>query len=121
MECKQRGGTRLIAQAKTMKRKSSTDTMGSSASSAEAHYTHRITPVGSPRSDGMNEEKAKLGESRIQLGVASNMLNLANETLPKHQKHYVSPPCRPRDPRAEARPPLSMVTTRRRRPLLRVV
>lgn len=71
MECKQRGGTRLIAQAKTMKRKSSTDTMGSSASSAEAHYTHRITPVGSPRSDGMNEEKAKLGESRIQLGVAS--------------------------------------------------
>jgi len=59
------------SQAKTMKRKSSTDTMGSSASSAEAHYTHRITPVGSPRSDGMNEEKAKLGESRIQLGVAS--------------------------------------------------
>ena len=56
---------------KDVKRKSSTDTMGSSASSAEAHYTHRITPVGSPRSDGMNEEKAKLGESRIQLGVAS--------------------------------------------------
>ena len=44
--------------------------MGSGAPSPEARYTHRVTPVGSPRSDGMNEEKAKLGESRIQLGVA---------------------------------------------------
>lgn len=53
-----------------MKRKSSSDAMGSGAPSPEARYTHRVTPVGSPRSDGMNEEKAKLGESRIQLGVA---------------------------------------------------